>query len=102
MGTVSLVTIYGVIFVTFGSPYHRLPLQSLIGDWENGHFGDGKFPGFGAVSAIAYLRYKATVAASPEIGKVFSQAADNLTKSLGREIESFQRALDEGSVEAAA
>jgi hypothetical protein len=102
MGTVTLVTIQGVVFITFGSSGHRLPLQSLIGDWENGRWGDGKFPGFAAVSTIALLTYQATVAATPEIGRVFSQAADNLTRSLGGEVESFQRALSESAVQVAA
>lgn len=102
MGTVTLVTIQGVVFVAFGSSVHRVPLQSLIGDWENGRWGDGKFPGFGAVSTIAFLRYQATVAASPEIGQVFSQAAENLTRSLGGEVESFQRALNTPAVQVAA
>jgi len=92
---IDLVSIQGVTFVTIGiTGPHRIPLQSLIGDWEGNAWGDGKFPGFAAVSTIALLKYQAKVALSPEIGKAFSQAADALTQSLGVQIASFQNALE--------
>jgi len=97
---IGLVAIEGIAFATVGA-VHRVPLRSLIGDWEVNAWGDGKFPGFAAVSTVALLRYPATVAMSPEIGKAFRQAADELTKSLGRQIESFQSAL-EGTARASA
>ena len=70
-------------------------MQSFIGDWECGRWGDGKiqFPGLGAVSAIAFLLYQAKIAVNPELRKVFSQTSEELTKSLEAEIEAFKIAL---------
>jgi hypothetical protein len=90
---IGLVSIQGTTFVTVGA-LHRVPLQSLIGDWEGNAWGDGKFPGFAAVSTVALLRYQSSIAENPAVGKVFSQAADELTKSLGVQIDTFQRALN--------
>jgi hypothetical protein len=90
---IGLVSIQGMTFATIGAA-HRIPLQSLIGDWENNMWGDGKFPGFATVSTVALLRYQAKSAVTPDLAKAFSQAADDLTKTLGGQIESFQNALD--------
>jgi hypothetical protein len=38
------------------------------------------------------LRYQASIAENPAVGTVFSQAADELTKSLAVQIDKFQRA----------
>ncbi len=90
---ISLSQIAGVTFATVG-PLHRIPLQSLIGDWEGNAWGDGEFPGFAAVSTIALLTYQATLAADPEIAEALTRAADELTRSLSGEIESFRSALE--------
>jgi hypothetical protein len=96
MGTsITLQSFAGVTFATFG-PSHRVPIQSLIGDWDGylHHWGDGKFPGIVAVSAIVLLTYQAETATNPEIARAFGQAAHELTKQLAGQIESFKTALD--------
>jgi hypothetical protein len=62
---ISLLLIRGTAFVAVGA-LHRLPLQSLIGDWEGNAWGDGKFPGFAAVSTIALLRYQSSIAGNAD------------------------------------
>jgi hypothetical protein len=94
MGTqINLASISGVDFIILSST-KKIPLQSLIGDWENGRWGDGKFPGLAAVSTIALLKYQAKSTSVSELSKVFGEAAENLTSLLEKEIVSFQNALD--------
>jgi hypothetical protein len=39
---IELVSIQKTTFASVGG--HRVPLKSLIGDWEGNAWGDGKFP----------------------------------------------------------
>ena len=89
---VALITAHGGAFVLIGNT-HVVPRQSLVGDWEGTQWGDGKFPGVVSVSAIATLRQFASIADAPAVKMALNSAADDLTRTLADQIESFQRAL---------
>lgn len=90
--SIAIVTSHSAQFVTIGDT-HIIPKQSLVGDWEGGQWGDGRFPGSVSVGAIATLRHFAQVAEIPTVKAALTSAADNLTLTLSDQIESFQRAL---------
>jgi hypothetical protein len=93
--SIGVVTLLGATFVSVLG--HRLPTQSFIGDWENGRWGDGKFPGVSAVAAVATLRLGATIAADAATRNALTEAADKLSATLASQIESFARALNSAS-----
>jgi hypothetical protein len=88
------IEVVGVAGATFISAYGIIiDRRTLIGDWEGGQWGDGKFPGIAAVSAIATLREGARVTEDESARTALNKAADKLTLDLSDQINSFQRAL---------
>jgi hypothetical protein len=90
--SVTLTTVHGGEFVSIGNT-HVVPKQSLVADWEGTQWGDGKFPGAVSVSAIATLRQFATIADAAAVKTALNSTADDLTRTLADQIESFQSAL---------
>ena len=92
MGTsIQPVTIAGATFISVGTI--RLPLQSLIGDWEGGRWGDGKFPGIAAVAAVAALRFGASLTEDSVVSRQLIAAADQLAGLLTEQITAFEKAI---------
>jgi len=89
--SISIASFSGATIVTVGGL--PLPSQSFIGDWEGRWWGDGKFPGIAAVSAIATLRLGAELTAELPIRNNLTEAADKLSLLLADQIELFVQAL---------
>jgi hypothetical protein len=91
---IRLITSDGTTLVAVGDAnVNVIDLKSLVGDWEDGRWGDGKFPGAISVGAISTLRYLAVLSEIPEVKSALSSAADGLSRTLSGQIDSFQRAL---------
>jgi hypothetical protein len=67
--------------------------RSPIGNWEVHSWGDGKFPGMAAVSAITTLQIGATLAATAADRQALNKAVDYLMDTLSTQLKSFQQAL---------
>ena len=67
--------------------------RSPIGNWEIHSWGDGKFPGMAAVSAITTLQIGATLSSTPADRIALNKAAEYLLQALESQIRSFQQAL---------
>ena len=67
--------------------------SSPIGNWEMHSWGDGKFPGMAAVSAITTLQIGATLALNPADKIALNKAAEYLIAALASQLESFQKAI---------
>ena len=67
--------------------------RSPIGSWEIHSWGDGKFPGMAAVSAITTLQIGATLAPVPADKIALNKAVEYLMDALESQIKSFQEAI---------
>jgi hypothetical protein len=90
--SIQVINISGATIISVGE--NHLPMQSFIGDWENGRWGDGKFPGIAAVAAVATLRLGATLTDVAATRNTLTAAADELTTTLGAQIATFVEALN--------
>jgi hypothetical protein len=72
---------------------HAIHRRSPIGNWEIHSWGDAKFPGMAAVSAITSLQIGATLSPVAADKIALNKAADYLMAALASQIESFQQAL---------
>jgi hypothetical protein len=72
---------------------HAIHRRSPIGNWEIHSWGDAKFPGMAAVSAITALQVGATL--SPVVADkiALNKAVEYLMSALAPQLESFQHAL---------
>ena len=89
---IQVITVSGATIISVGE--NHLPMQSFIGDWEGDRWGDGKFPGIAAVAAVATLRLGATLTDVAATRGTLTAAADELTNTLGAQIEAFVQALE--------
>jgi hypothetical protein len=64
-----------------------------IGSWEIHSWGDGKFPGMAAVSAITTLQIGATLTPSPADKIALNTAAEYLMAALASQLKAFQEAI---------
>jgi hypothetical protein len=67
--------------------------KSPIGNWEIHSWGDAKFPGMAAVSAITALQVGATLTPVPADKIALNNAVEYLMGALAPQLESFQQAL---------
>jgi hypothetical protein len=67
--------------------------RSPIGSWEIHSWGDGKFAGMAAVSAITTLQIGATLTPIPEDQIALNKAVDYLLEALASQLKPFQQAL---------
>jgi hypothetical protein len=67
--------------------------RSPIGNWEIHSWGDGRFSGMAAVSAITTLQVGATLTPVPEDRVALNKAAEYLLDTLASQLKSFQQAL---------
>jgi hypothetical protein len=74
---------------------HAIHRRSPIGNWEIHSWGDAKFPGMAAVSAITALQIGATLSLVPADKIALNKAAEYLMAALAPQLESFQHALAE-------
>jgi hypothetical protein len=97
---VKLVEISNVSFVVVGSGNQViLDRRALIGDWEDGHWGDGKIPAsIAAVAAIATLKRGAQMANDEKDRAALNKAADSLTSQLSPQISAFKKSFDAAKV----
>jgi hypothetical protein len=72
---------------------HAFHRRSPIGNWEIHSWGDAKFPGMAAVSAITALQVGATLSPVPADKIALNSAVDYLMRALAPQLESFQQAL---------
>jgi hypothetical protein len=68
-------------------------MRSPTGNWEIHSWGDGKFSGMAAVSAITALQVGATLTPIPEDQVALNKAATYLLETLAPQLKSFQQAL---------
>jgi hypothetical protein len=66
------------------------------GDWAVHSWGNAKFPGIAAISAIATLQLSATLSEVPEDQIAMNKAAEYLTEALASQIRSFREAFAAG------
>jgi hypothetical protein len=69
--------------------------RSPTGNWEIHSWGDGRFAGMAAISAITALQVGATLTPVPEDQVALNEAAKYLSATLARQLKSFQQALTE-------
>lgn len=69
--------------------------RSPTGNWEIHSWGDGRFSGMAAISAITALQVGATLTPVPEDQVALNEAAKYLSAALGPQLKSFQQALTE-------
>jgi hypothetical protein len=67
--------------------------RSPIGNWEIHSWGDGKFSGMAAISAITTLQIGATLTPIPADRVALNKAAEYLLNTLASQLKSFQQAL---------
>jgi hypothetical protein len=67
--------------------------RSPIASWEMHSWGDAKFAGMAAVSAITTLQIGATLAPIPADQIALNKAADYLLEALASQLKLFQQAL---------
>jgi len=67
--------------------------RSSIGNWEIHSWGDGKFSGMAAISAITTLQIGATLTPIPADQVALNKAAEYLLDTLASQLKSFQQAL---------
>jgi hypothetical protein len=67
--------------------------RSPIGSWEIYSWGDGKFSGMAAVSAITALQIGATLAPLPADKIALNKAVEYLMDTLASQLRSFQQAI---------
>lgn len=67
--------------------------KSPIGNWEIHSWGDAKFPGMAAVSAITALQVGATLTPVPADKIALNNAVEYLMVALAPQLESFQQVL---------
>jgi len=67
--------------------------RSPIGNWKMHSWGDGRFPGMAAVSAITTLQIGATLAPIPADKIALNKAAEYLIAALAFQLKSFQKAI---------
>jgi hypothetical protein len=67
--------------------------RSPIGNWEIHAWGDGKFAGMAAVSAITALQIGATLTPVPADQVALNKAVEYLLDTLASQLKSFQQAL---------
>ena len=67
--------------------------RSQIGNWEIHSWGDGKFSGMAAVSAITTLQIGATLTPVPADQIALNKAAEYLLDTLASQVKSFRQAL---------
>jgi hypothetical protein len=83
--------------VTRNATDNKRPLpfdkRSSIGNWEMHSWGDGKFPGMAAVSAITSLQIGATLAPTPADRIALNKAVEYLMDALAPQLKSFQRTI---------
>jgi hypothetical protein len=66
------------------------------GDWAVHSWGNARFPGIAAISAIATLQLSATLSEVPEDQIAMNKAAEYLAEALASQIKSFREALVAG------
>jgi hypothetical protein len=71
--------------------------STQTGDWAIHSWGNSKFPGMAAISAISTLQLSATLSESPADKIAISKAAEYLAKALASQIKSFQEAAAKSS-----
>jgi len=67
--------------------------RSPMGNWEIHSWGDGRFSGMAAISAITALQVGATLTPVPEDQVALNDAAKYLLETLAPQLKSFQQAL---------
>jgi hypothetical protein len=67
--------------------------RSPIGNWEIHSWGDGKFSGMAAVSAITTLQIGATLTPVPADKIALNKAVEYLMDALQSQIKSFQETI---------
>ena len=67
--------------------------RSPVGNWEIHSWGDGKFCGMAAVSAITTLQIGATLTPIPADRIALNKAAEYLLDALASQLKTFQQAL---------
>ncbi len=67
--------------------------RSPVGSWEIHSWGDGKFAGMAAISAITTLQIGATLTAIPADQIALNKAAEYLLDALASQLKPFQQAL---------
>ena len=67
--------------------------RSPIGSWEMHSWGDAKFPGMAAVSAITTLQLGATLTPIPADRIALNKAAEYLMEALAPQLKSFHQVL---------
>jgi hypothetical protein len=67
--------------------------RSPIGNWEIHSWGDGKFSGMAAISAITTLQIGATLTPILADQVALNKAAEYLLNTLAPQLKSFQQAL---------
>jgi hypothetical protein len=72
---------------------HAIHRKSPVGNWEIHSWGDAKFPGMAAVSAITALQVGATLSPVAADKIALNKAVDYLMSALAPQLESFQQAL---------
>jgi hypothetical protein len=66
--------------------------NAQAGDWAIHSWGNSKFPGMAAISAIETLQLSATLSETPTDKIAMNKAAEYLSKALASQIRSFQEA----------
>jgi hypothetical protein len=66
------------------------------GDWAVHSWGNARFPGLAAISAIATLQLSATLSEVPEDQIAMNKAAEYLAEALASQIKSFRDVLVAG------
>jgi hypothetical protein len=66
--------------------------NTQIGDWAIQSWGNSRFPGMAAISAISTLQLSATLSQAAADKLALNQAAEYLAKALAPQIKSFQEA----------
>ena len=67
--------------------------RSPIGSWEIHSWGDGKFSGMAAVSAITALQIGATLTPVPADRIALNKAVEYLMDALASQLRSFQQSI---------
>ena len=74
---------------------HAIHRRSPIGNWEIHSWGDARFPGMAAISAITALQVGATLSSVPADRIALNKAVDYLMSALAPQLASFQQAIAE-------
>jgi hypothetical protein len=91
--TVGTTDIHSAELPIFNGKHSVEDDDTRVGNWAIHSWGNSKFPGMAAVSAIATLQLSATLSDTAADKNAMNKAAEYLTKALAPQIKSFQETL---------